>query len=153
MRQPVQVLVYPMKLLGWEWEYLLLKRISERGGFWQGVTGGVEAGESLENAARRELVEETRMYPLVLESTDHSYRFPIEKSDAHSYPGASELEEHVFYAQVDGDEVPILDPSEHDESKWCSYEDAIELLRWPENKDALTAVEEHLRRHRAKHSR
>jgi lipoyl(octanoyl) transferase len=152
-RQPVQVLVYPMKLIGWEWEYLLLRRLPERGGFWQGVTGGVESKESLEDAARRELIEETGLYPIVLQSIDHSYSFTVEKDDDHIYPEAAELVEHVFYAQVDGETEPILDAREHDERKWCGYEEALGLLRWQENKDALTAVEEHLNRHRAKHSR
>lgn len=57
-RQPVQVLVHPLKLVGRDWEYLLLRRIPEQGGFWQGVTGGVEGRESLADAARRELIEE-----------------------------------------------------------------------------------------------
>ena len=38
---------------------LVLQRTPERGGFWQLVTGRVEPGESVEAAARRELLEET----------------------------------------------------------------------------------------------
>jgi lipoyl(octanoyl) transferase len=38
---------------------LLLRRSPERGGFWQQVTGRIEPGESPEQAARRELREET----------------------------------------------------------------------------------------------
>ena len=38
---------------------LLLRRSSERGGFWQPVTGRIEPGESPAGAARRELSEET----------------------------------------------------------------------------------------------
>jgi 8-oxo-dGTP pyrophosphatase MutT (NUDIX family) len=151
-RQPVQVLVYPFRLTGWEWEYLLLQRLPERGGFWQGVTGGVESKERLEDTARRELIEETGLYPIVLQNINHSYTFPVERGDVHLYPEAMKLEEHVFYAQVDGESQPILDPREHNEFRWCGYKEALGLLHWPENKNALTAVENHLSKHRAKHS-
>ncbi len=33
-------------------EYLLLRRTPARSGFWQGVSGGVEAGESLAQVVR-----------------------------------------------------------------------------------------------------
>lgn len=40
-------------------EYLLLKRLPERNGFWQPVTGGVEDEETHEEALYREVFEET----------------------------------------------------------------------------------------------
>jgi ADP-ribose pyrophosphatase YjhB (NUDIX family) len=52
-RQPVQVLVHPVRRTEEGWRYLLLHRIPRRGGFWQGVSGGVEWGEALAAAARR----------------------------------------------------------------------------------------------------
>lgn len=152
-RRPVQVLVYPIKLLGRDWEYLLLRRIPARGGFWQGVSGGVEENESLENAARRELIEETGACPIVLQAVGHSYSFPIDEEFASMYPDASEIEEHVFFAQIDEKVSIVMDPAEHDEHTWCVYEKALELLKWPENKKALTAVEGFLSGHRAKHTR
>lgn len=38
-------------------EVLILKRTSERSGYWQPVCGGVEDNESLEEAALREVFE------------------------------------------------------------------------------------------------
>lgn len=150
-RQPVQVLVHPLRLVGRDWEYLLLRRLPSRGGFWQGVTGGVEGQESLADAARRELIEETRLLPIMLQSIDYSYSYPMDEGLRQSHPEASEIEEHVFFAQVDGESEPLIDPEEHDRFIWCGLEEAIGLLHWPENKDALARVEEHLRRHRARH--
>ena len=49
------------------------------GAFWQGVTGGVEAGETLSEAAGRELAEETGLAPERLVPIDYSYSFPIQK--------------------------------------------------------------------------
>ncbi len=52
-RKKVQVLVT------YKDEILLFKLSPERGGFWQNITGGVDAGEDFLSAAYRELWEET----------------------------------------------------------------------------------------------
>ena len=55
-RLPYQILIYICRRPTPDTrEYLLLKRTAARGGFWQGVTGGVEAGESFTQAAHREV--------------------------------------------------------------------------------------------------
>ena len=46
-------------------EYLLLKRLPDRNGFWQPVTGGLEEGETLVEALRREIREETGIKNLI----------------------------------------------------------------------------------------
>jgi ADP-ribose pyrophosphatase YjhB (NUDIX family) len=52
--------VWPAVPVEGGWRLLLLRRSVERGGFWQGVSGRVEACDaSLEAAARREIREET----------------------------------------------------------------------------------------------
>ena len=45
------------------WEYLLLRRVPRFGGFWQGVTGGVDGSEIPLQAAEREVLEETGFSP------------------------------------------------------------------------------------------
>lgn len=138
MRIPIQVLVYPVRQRGGKWEYLLLKRIERREGFWQGVTGGVEKGEELAEAARRELFEETGFIPLQLEKIDLSYSFPVADEWKHLYaPDVKEITEYVFVAFVDAESEPVLDSREHDQYKWCDIQEALELLTWPENKEAL----------------
>jgi len=65
VRQPVSVLVYPAFYSGKEWFYLLLHRIPMPpiglGSFWQGITGAAEKKETIGDAAKRELFEETRI--------------------------------------------------------------------------------------------
>jgi len=85
VRQPIQVLVYPVRRIGGHWEYLLLRRIPSRGGFWQGVTGGVQQGEGLKEAAQRELLEETGLVPSLLEKINYSYSFPLDEEWRHLY--------------------------------------------------------------------
>jgi hypothetical protein len=50
-RRPIQILAYPVrKTSSDKWEFLLLKRIPNRGGFWQGVTGAPNENENLVDA-------------------------------------------------------------------------------------------------------
>lgn len=145
MRRPVQVLVYPVRRIGTAWEYLLLRRISSRGGFWQGVTGGVHEGEDLAEAARRELKEETGLVPSALEKIDFSYSFTVDDEWRHLYaPDVKEITEYVFIAYVEADK-PTLDQREHDEWRWCRFEEALKLLRWMGNREALKRCDRLLR--------
>jgi dATP pyrophosphohydrolase len=141
MRQPVQVLVYPVKTADSGWEVLLLRRTASRGGFWQGVTGGVEDEEALVEAARRELVEETGLVPSALEQIDYSYSFPVEDKWRYLYAaGVEEVVEYVFLALIHGQQEPTI-TREHDQWRWCTWDQALELLAWPGNIEALKRCE------------
>jgi 8-oxo-dGTP pyrophosphatase MutT (NUDIX family) len=141
-RLPYQVLVYIRRRPTPETaEYLVLKRIPAHGGFWQGVTGGVEAGESLAQAALREVAEETgyerfiRFLPF-----DFRYSFPLDKPKwGHLYaPEVEVIQEECFGAEISLEEgEPRLDPGEHDEYRWLGVRQALALLHWPENQEAL----------------
>ena len=138
MRAPIQVLVYlARRAASGDWEYLLLQRVPCRGGFWQGITGGVEDNEDTVEAARREVTEETGLVPLELHRIDYSYSFSIEDSARHLYAADVEkLTEYVFVARVVGQqEVEVS--SEHDQYRWCRFDEALGLLSWSENKEAL----------------
>ena len=47
VRQPIQVEGIVFRKNHNQTEFLLLKRLPTRGGFWQPVTGGVEEGETI----------------------------------------------------------------------------------------------------------
>ena len=140
-RVPIQVLVFPVRHKDDKWEYLLLKRVEDRGGFWQGVTGAPEKKEKILEAAKRELLEETGFIAEIIFKVDYTYMIDVKDVKGSMYaPDIDEIPEYVFMARVHEDSIPVIDPIEHTEWKWCTFEEAIELLRWIENKKALEVV-------------
>ena len=55
----------------------MLHRVTNEGAFWQGVTGALEEGETLLQAAAREVLEETGLRPAEIHSLDFNYCFPV----------------------------------------------------------------------------
>ena len=116
-------------------EHLVLHRSESQGSYWHAVAGGVEPGESVAEAAARELLEETGLTAL-----------PVDLGRGFSYvPEAWESRQggpfHVACFLIDAPAgwEPTLD-WEHDEHRWCSHEDAVELLFWPEPSSVLAAL-------------
>lgn len=109
-------------------EFLVVHRPPERGGYWHGIAGGVEEGESPEEAAARELLEETQ----------HDAR-PVPVANGFRYMLEREIEVHTFLVDVPAGWEPVLD-EEHDDYRWCSQADAVELLHWPEPKELLASI-------------
>ncbi len=102
-------------------EVLLLLRTTEKGGFWQPVTGRREARETAEAAAERELAEETghalRVRPL-------HYRHAFALGEA-SPPVVAR--EEAFAAVWEGDAPVRLGP-EHQAFAWLSVPEALKRL-------------------------
>ena len=119
-------------------QYLLLCYSGEKGGYWQPVTGSVEEGESLAQAALRESDEETGIAGDLVET---GYTF-----DFHSY--GKDHRETVFglraSATSDGAPPPVVLSHEHQAFQWCSFEEALSLIRWDSNKTGLRALAERL---------
>jgi 8-oxo-dGTP pyrophosphatase MutT (NUDIX family) len=141
MRLPVQVQGILFRKIGKGIEYLLLKTTPEREDFWQPVTGGLEEGETKVEALKREVWEETgiKNAARIIEDVDY-----FEYSDAHfiNIRGFDFIKEYVFGVEVDLDERVAVDGKEHSEFRWCSFQEALELLKWNENKKALSRLNE-----------
>ena len=122
-------------------EFLLLKRTAERGGFWQPVTGGVEdTDEGLSAACFRELEEEAGIKKedicRVIENV-HEFDF-----DSRNFKmgAVTRLHEHVFGFEVEPGQAVTLHGNvypEHDEFRWAPFEEALRLLKWESNREAL----------------
>ena len=138
MRLPIQVEAIIFRRNGTVIEYLLLKRLPERNGFWQPVTGGVEEGETRDEALQREIMEETGVRSIVAVIEGLYY---FEFSDPN-------LNQEYFYGvEVSSSEEIVLDREEHSEYKWCSFQEALQLLHWKENKEALRKLNTTLTQH------
>jgi dihydroneopterin triphosphate diphosphatase len=113
-------------------EFLVLRRTDHE--YWHAVAGGVEPGEEWAEAARRELREETGLEAQPTEIGSFEYV----REDWESEPGLR-VAVRGFLADAPGGWEPALD-HEHDDYRWCSQGDAIDLLYWPEPKELLRTL-------------
>lgn len=133
-KRPVSVLVLVYTQAG---EVLMLRR-KYPSDFWQSVTGSLEWDENPQQAAIRELQEETGISEQVLHDCQYSQKFEIYSIWRDRYaPGVTENQEHVFSLELT-DRVDIqLDPREHEEYIWLSKQKALELAFSHTNQDAI----------------
>jgi len=103
--------------------------VQHQAGHWGFPKGHAESGESPEETARRELFEETNLKvvrlltptPLVEQYTFLRYGKRIEKQVTY------------FLAQVEGEVA--LQGDEIAQGRWVSFEEAAELITFPEGKE------------------
>jgi len=136
MRLPIQIEAILFRRRNFRIEYLFVKRIPERDGFWQPITGGVEHGETKIEALKREIREETGIKNLVRIIED-VYCFEL-STPLHE-------KEHVYGVEILPTEKIVLDKREHSEFRWCSFQEALGLLKWEGNKEALRRLNKILR--------
>lgn len=143
-RLPIQILIFPFYIEHNVVKYLLLKRIPDRGAFWQGITGGVIENEDISYAAKRELFEETKIKEKIID-LNFSYEFPIGKQWKILHPqNIVTMTEHVFICKLSKKHVPVLDENEHTEWGYFTFMEVNDKLKWPENKNALKAADEYI---------
>jgi dihydroneopterin triphosphate diphosphatase len=131
--------------------FLMLRRLPQRGGFWQSVTGAPFHGETELDAAAREVREETGFdVRATLRPVGVTYSYALDPRTAHRWeeiygPGVASIAVVAFAAEVPHWLDPVLDPREHDAFVWCGYDEAMELLDWPIEADALDGRRQALR--------
>ena len=116
-------------------EFLVAHRSPESGAFWHPIAGGVEEGEDWDEAARRELREETGFDAESLEGLGEFTYTPEPWEDGDGTP----VEVHAFLVDVEQGWEPELN-EEHDDYRWLGREEAAELLYWPEPGDLLRSL-------------
>ncbi|HLC82033.1 MAG TPA: NUDIX domain-containing protein [Candidatus Nanoarchaeia archaeon] len=120
--------------------YLLLKRSSDKGGFWQPVAGRVETSDAdTKEAALREILEETGISKDKLgKFHDRIHEFTINKHylTQQPIPPIHEVA-HAFECFTFKCNMDMNNDQEHETYGWFSYEQALKLLKWNDNKDAM----------------
>lgn len=117
---------------------LVMRRTMARGGFWQTVTGRIERGERADDAAKRELFEETGAQDVPLRSLDYEHDFPLDpgitRRDLVTVKWARET---AYVARVPASFDCRRAPREHDGHEWLDPEDAFERLPYAGLRTAL----------------
>lgn len=98
-------------------------------GGWFVVTGGVDEGESFEEAAIREVKEETNLD--VVELLDLNWGSIYKWHD-------DICEENNFLGFVNSQDVVLNE--EHDKFEWLDMDEFIQRIRWEDDKEVLTEV-------------
>jgi lipoyl(octanoyl) transferase len=118
---------------------LLLRRVEERGGFWQQVTGRIEPGEGAAAAAGRELGEETGadvpVHPL-----GYVHGFALGSTPVPGGEGVLRTGQETAFAALlpEGFEPRLSD--EHRDWGWFDPAEALALLPWAGLRRAVRLV-------------
>jgi 8-oxo-dGTP pyrophosphatase MutT (NUDIX family) len=121
-------------------EFLVVHRTPDGGAYWHGIAGGVESGESAAEAAERELREETGFAAQPVEIAEPFVYLLADEPDYQAlFPGVGAVTVSCFLVDVPPGWEPRLN-DEHDDYRWCSQDEAVELLYWPEPKELIRSL-------------
>jgi len=119
-------------------DVLLIER-SDKPGYWQSVTGSLDAeDEPLEHTAWREVQEETGITGGTLRDWGLENVYEIYPVWSHRYaPGVTHNTEHVFGLTVPPGTAVTLSPREHVAFQWLPWRDAADRCFSPSNAEAI----------------
>ena len=131
MRQSIEAWIYHPE----EREILLLKVEDEKVSFWQPSTGGIESGESPEEACLREIKEETGL--VLHRSNLTSLGDFMVKIDENLT-----IHKNLFLVLTEQKDIQISD--EHVGAQWIALEKVSSQLYWPSNQATFDIIIEKL---------
>jgi dihydroneopterin triphosphate diphosphatase len=144
-RAPFQVLVLPYRRrTDGEYEFAIFRRADAA--VWQGLAGGGEEGETPDQAARREGLEEGGIPPdAPYRALDARASIPVTHfRDSHRWGEAMYvIPEYAF--GVDVGDRPLRLSAEHTAVRWVSGAEAQRLVRFDSNRVALWELHQKLR--------
>jgi lipoyl(octanoyl) transferase len=122
-------------------EVLMMLRVPEHGLWWQSVTGMMEPGETPEETAHRELMEETGLSG-TLRPLGLSHSFWVDPAIVRFPDAEPRFNTEICFSMEVAPEAPVrLEPLEHSECKWCGLKEAHDLMKWEGSKAALKLLE------------
>jgi len=125
-------------------EVLIMER-ADKPGYWQSVTGSIELGETPEQAAVREVKEETGLDALAYDFQDWhaSNVYEIYPHWRYRYAaGVTENIEHLFGLMLPSTLPITLAPDEHTQCVWVDWREAAQRVFSWTNVDALKRLGE-----------
>ena len=131
MRQSIEAWIYHPEY----GEILLLKVENEKVSFWQPITGGIESGESPEEACLREIKEETGLL-LSRSNLTGLGDFTVKIDENLS------IHKNLFLVLAEQKEIQISD--EHVGAQWVALEKVSSQLYWPSNQATFEIISEKL---------
>jgi len=131
MRQSIEAWIYHPE----DGEILLLKVEAEKVSFWQPITGGIESGESPEEACLREIKEETGL--LLHRSNLTSLGDFTVKIDENLT-----IHKNLFLVLTEQKEIKISD--EHVGAQWIALDKVSSQLYWTSNQATFEIISEKL---------
>ena len=131
IRQSIEAWIYHSE----DGEILLLRVEDEKLSFWQPITGGIESGESSEEACLREIKEETGL--LLACSNLTSLGDFMVKIDENLT-----IHKNLFLVLIVRKEIQISD--EHVGAQWVALDKVSSQLYWPSNQATFEIITEKL---------
>ena len=131
MRQSIEAWIFRPE----DGEILLLKVEAEKVSFWQPITGGIESGESPEEACLREIKEETGL--LLHRSNLTSLGDFMVMIDENL-----SIHKNLFLVLTEQKEIQISD--EHVGAQWVALDKVSSQLYWPSNQATFEIITEKL---------
>jgi general secretion pathway protein E len=127
---PGVVEVYVIRHNGGDWRVLALQRAvdAKRPGSWETVYGKIDSGERAEDAAVRELSEETGLEVKAL------YNVTVNSFYLHA---KRTIEMCMVFAAFVDDDAEVTIGEEHQRHEWLSVDEACERYTWPREAHSL----------------
>ena len=116
-------------------EILLLKVEDETVSFWQPITGGIESGESPEEACLREIKEETGLI-LACSNLTGLGNFTVKIDENLT------IHKNLFLVLTEQKAIQISD--EHVGAQWVALDKVSSQLYWPSNQATFEMISEKL---------
>lgn len=131
MRQSIEAWIYHPE----DGEILLLKVEAEKVSFWQPITGGIESGESPEEACLREIKEETGLV-LACSNLTSLGDFTVKIDENLT------IHKNLFLVLTEQKAIQISD--EHVDAQWVALDKVSSQLYWPSNQATFEIISEKL---------
>ncbi len=136
MKKLIQVQAILYRLNKKSYEFLVLKRVPEKKGFWQPITGGKKEGERIKDALYREINEEAGIKEEEILNSKEVHSFNWSANDRDKPETKINFKEYAFGVEVNSKSRISLS-KEHEEYKWMPYEEALSLIYHETNKESL----------------